>query len=304
MSDYVIPVGNMSRAWLDTLQLVHERGGRRTNVLTTVTDPLAPEYPAVRAAIDRVLVPGKHKSGTIQTVDTVAATIFPHTLYAAPGMAWAPELSPVDAARLDLAAADLYEVYSEMLPLLCTADGNKRGTYFGRMVSWPGKEPGGVNQLADRVKYLRQVRRDGKRAHNLSDIAIGGEAEPCANITSPEDAGSAADVSDVDDVGLQVYAATDRRQRGFPCLVHVDLTLLDGQLSMLAVYRHQYLITKAYGNLLGLARLLGYLAAQTGFAVGELAVQATLADTQEQHFGGRRGIQALIDSTLSSALLK
>jgi hypothetical protein len=295
MSDYVSPSGNLSGAWLDTLQLVHDRGGRRTNVLTTVTDPQAPEDPLVRAAVDTILVPGKHKSGTIHTVDTVAATIFPHTLYVDPGFVWTPELSPSDTAHLDRAAADLYEVYSEMLPVLCTADGNLRGTYFGRMISWPGKAPGGINQLAERVKYLRQVRHEGKSAHNLSDIAIGGEAE-----TPPDHANSSA--NDVDDVGLQVYATTDRRQRGFPCLVHVDFTLLAGQLSMLAVYRHQYLITKAYGNLLGLARLLGFVAAQTGFAVGELAVQATLADTQEQHFGGKRGVQDLIDSARSTVL--
>jgi hypothetical protein len=154
------------------------------------------------------------------------------------------------------------------------------------MVSWPGKQPGGVNQLADRVKYLRQVRRAGQSAYNLSDMTVGGQAE---------------DWEDPDDLGLQVYASTDRRQRGFPCLVHVDFTLLNGKLSMLAVYRHQYLVTKAYGNLVGLARLQAFLAQQTGFAVGELAIQATLADSQAASFGGRRGIDILIESAKQPA---
>lgn len=289
MSDYVEPAENISQAWLRTLDLVHVHGGRRTNVLTTVTDPLAPEDPAVRTAIDRVLVPGKRNGATIQSVDTVASTIFPHELYVSPDLVWSPDLDDGQATALDTAATDLYEVYGDMLPLLCTADGNSRGTYFGRMVSWPGKRPGGVNQLADRVKYLRDVRRAGKSAYNLSDMTIGGQAE--------EGIGQADEREDPDDdLGLQVYASTDRRQRGFPCLVHVDFTLLDGWLSMLAVYRHQYLVTKAYGNLVGLARLQAFLAQQTGFAVGELAVQATLADSEAPAFGGTRGIDSLIES--------
>ncbi|MEV5840953.1 hypothetical protein AB0M32_03165 [Streptomyces sp. NPDC051985] len=285
MSDYVEPAEDLGEAWLRTLELVHARGGRRVNVLTTITDPLAPEDTAVRAAIDAVLVPGPHKSGTIHSVQTVASTIFPQDLYRAPEVAWDLALSDEQKERLDQAADDLYATYTGMLPLLCTADGNPRGTYFGRMVSWPGKEAGGYNQLAARVRYLRNEHRAGRRRHNLSDIAVGGEAEPSEDHTAA-----------LQDVGVQVYAPTDERQRGFPCLVHIDLTLLDGRLSMLAVYRHQYLVTKAYGNLVGLARLLAFLAQQTGFEVGELAVQATMADTQQDHFGGRKGIKALIDS--------
>lgn len=289
MSDYVEPADDLGEAWLRTLELVHARGGRRVNVLTTISDPLAPEDPAVRAAIDALLVPGPHKSGTIHSVQTVASTIFPQDLYQAPPVSWDPALPDEQKQRLDEAADDLYAAYGGMLPLLCTADGNSRGTYFGRMVSWPGKEAGGYNQLADRVKYLRNERSAGRRTHNLSDIAVGGEAEPPEE--SLEDHPAA-----LHDAGVQVYAPTDRRQRGFPCLVHIDLTLLDGRLSMLAVYRHQYLVTKAYGNLVGLARLLAFLAQQTGFEVGELAVQATMADTQQGDFGGRKGIKALIDS--------
>jgi len=292
VSDYVEPTENLSLAWLRTLELVHARDGRRTNVLTTVTDPIAPEEPAVRAAIDGLLVPDKRNGGTIQTVDTVANTIFPHDLYTAPDLAWSPDLDNDQAAALDTAATDLYEAYGDMLPLLCTTAANSRGTYFGRMISWPGKGPGGVNQLAERVKYLRDVRRAGKSAYNLSDMTIGGQAE--------ESISDDREADDLDDLGLQVYASTDRRQRGFPCLVHVDFTLLDGRLSLLAVYRHQYLVTKAYGNLVGLARLQAFVAQQTGFAVGELAVQATLADTEASAFGGKRGIDALIESAKQS----
>ncbi|MHA6620309.1 hypothetical protein [Pseudonocardia sp. DLS-67] len=288
MSDYVAPAKNISDAWLLTLQLVHEGGGRRTNVLTTVCDPTAPEDPEVRGAIDAILIPGKRQGVHIQTVDTVANTIFPQELYNAPDVTWAPDIDPEEALALDAAAAQLYETYVDMLPVLRTVQANSRGTYFGRMVSWPGKTAGGINQLAERVDALRAEHRAGRSRYNLADITIGGQAEAGIEAAATADA--------PDDVGLQLYAADDRRPRGFPCLVHVDLTLLDGRLSMLAVYRHQYLVTKAYGNLVGLARLLAFLAQQTGFAVGELVVAATLADAEESTFGGRRGIDALIRS--------
>src|SRR5262249_18505243 len=83
-----------------------------------------------------------------------------------------------------------------------------------------------------------------------------------------------------------------RRTRGFPCLTHVDLTLHRGRLHATAVYRHQYLIDKAYGNLLGLSWLLQFLCQQTGYQLGELVVHATLADAQ----GRSRGLAIARDA--------
>ena len=283
MSGYVAGAPNISEAWLSTLDFVQHAGGHEVNVLTTVTDPLSGEAPTIRAQVDDLLAPGLRKGTSIQQVDTVANTIFPVHLYRDSGYAWSPDLNRGEVHVLDMAAADLYQAYGEMLPVLCTANGNSLGTYFGRMTSWPGREAGGVNQLADRVKYLRGNHKNGVRTQNVADIAIGGEAQPSA-------------APDLPDIGLQIYAPTDRRQRGFPCLVHIDLTLASGRLNMLAVYRHQYLITKAYGNLLGLSRLLAFLCQQTGFAAGELSVLATFADAERPTWGGKAGVDAVIRS--------
>ena len=271
MSTYVEPAETVSEAWLRTVEVVAAGGGRLVNVMTTITEP-GSEDGRIRGVIDRAL---ESRTRPAQSVETVAGTIFPADLYRDVGYPWRPDLSARDAQAIDAAAADLYESYELMLPLLLTADGNKQGTYFSRMITWPGKLAGGVNQLADRIRYLRGYRSRGVTAHNAADIAIGGEA-------------------DMPDQGLQVYAATDRRQRAFPCLVHVDLTLLHGRLSMLAVYRHQFLLTKAYGNLVGLSNLLQYLAQQSGFGVGELAIQATLADDERGGFGGMAGIAQVV----------
>lgn len=271
MSTYIEPAATVSEAWLRTVEVVVQGGGRLVNVLTTITEP-GSEDAHVRAVIDQTL-DGQDRRA--QSVETVAGTIFPAELYRDVGYPWRPGLSPEEAEALDDAATALFDSYELMLPLLLTANGNKGGTYFSRMVTWPGKEAGGVNQLADRIRYLRGHRTRGVTANNAADIAIGGEA-------------------DIPDQGLQVYAATDRRQRAFPCLVHIDLTLLAGRLSMLAVYRHQFLLTKAYGNLVGLSDLLKFLTQQSGFDVGELAVQATLADDERGSFGGRAGVEAII----------
>ena len=101
---------------------------------------------------------------------------------------------------LDRAAESLYDAYNDMLPLLRTVNANKRGTYFSRMITWPGKEPGGVNQLSARIERLRAEHRAGRQTHNTLDIDAAADA-----------------IADVEDLrGVQVYAATDRRTRGFP----------------------------------------------------------------------------------------
>lgn len=266
MSRYIEPAESLSEAWLTTLEQVHAAGGYAVNVMSTVTSPLAAEDPMIRKAIDDLLVDG-HRVGTrVQEVETVAGTIFPRDLYADPGIAYSPDLDGATKVSLDAAAADLYEAYLDMLPVLRTDTANARGTYFGRMVSWPGKTGGGRNQLADRVTTLRRALDLNQAKRNLEDIVVGGEGEG---------------LLDGDPAGVQVYAASDRRSRGFPCLVHIDLTVFDGRLSMAAVYRHQYLLTKAYGNLLGLSRLLNFLAQQSGYEVGELVVHATMADCEQ-----------------------
>jgi hypothetical protein len=227
-------------------------------VVSTVTEP-GTEIGSIRRVLDEAL-----DAAGAYLVDTVAETIFPASLYPDPGLDWSPVLSAAECAVLDAAAEALYDAYTGVLPMLRTVNANKSGTYFSRMISWPGKEAGGVNQLAARISRLRREHAAGRRTHNALDIDVAADG-----LTDEEELR-----------GLQVYASTDRRTRGFPCLTHVDLTLHHGRLHATAVYRHQYLIDKAYGNLLGLSWLMQFLCQQTGHELGELVVHATLADTQ------------------------
>ncbi len=270
----------LSEAWAGALAATAARpGGQAVHLLMTVTQPCA-ELPEVRRAVDDVLSEIRQ-----QSVETVAGTIFPASLYPIPNNAWEPDLATDEQARIDRAATTLYDRYGAMLPLLRTEKGNSKGTYFQRMISYPGPESGGFNQLQARIAAMRSLRRAGTRTGNYLNIELAQDGQPIER-------GEPGDVAQAG-VGLQLLRPEQGQPRGFPCLVHVDLTMEHDRLHVLAVYRRQNLITKAYGNLLGLSRLQAFLCQQTGLQLGQLAVMATFADAEYNEVRKRR-VDALI----------
>ena len=255
------PFASLEEAWLSALETAEtKRDGRLLHAVLSVTNPEAPMREIV-ASNDAVLVRrGDH------SVDTVASTVFPANLYAPPEIDYLPGLKPDEIELLDAAADDLYSSYRDMLPDLCSFNGNERGTYFGRLVSWPGKTSDGYNQLKRRVEQLRSHRNQRHSAANAADLAVEGVAE-VESVT-------------IEVAGLQMYRTDDERQMAFPCLVHIDLSVVDNRLSLMAVYRHWHLVHKAYGNLIGLTRLLHFLCQQTGYEPGELMIHATVANAE------------------------
>ncbi len=274
---HLVSASTLSEAWLRTFELVRRApGGRLTHVVTAVGDPGA-EVMGVRDELEKLLA---HNGS--QSIDTVAETIFPSSLYRDPCIDWHPSIATDSEAVLDDAAASLYESYIGMLPMLRTVGANRSGTYFSRMITWPGKVAGGTNQLELRIARLRSQARAGRRTNNTLDIDLGADALD----------------TDLPISGVQVYAVTDQRTRSFPCLTHIDLTLYEGQLHCTAVYRHQYLVEKAYGNLVGLSALLQFLCQQGGCVPGELVVHATMADAQPATFGGV--VDQFVDEALTA----
>lgn len=253
---------SIDEAWVAALAAAHaEDNGRLLHLVLAVDAPGAPE-PGMVALNDELLHRGGHHS-----VDRVASTVFPSSTYADPRLSFEPDMPAESLAVLDAAAEDLYSRYRTMLPLLQTFDGNSHGTYFGRLVSWPGKSGDGYNQLDTRVRQLRGRRSLRWSSTNAADMTTD---DPLATEWSG---------------GLREYDAHDERLIGFPCLVHLDISVLKNRLSLLAVYRHWHLIEKAYGNLIGLTRLHHFLAQQTGYGLGELMVHATVANAQHDDFG-------------------
>ncbi len=112
------------------------------------------------------------------------------------------------------------------------------GRYFQRMVAWPtgsGKGASTVNQLAENIRILREMRR--------------GEAKFFGNVT---------------EIALFDPARDLRKKMNRQCLSFIELKPeRDGnvwRLSMMAVYRNHYYVQRTLGNLIGLGRLLKFSA--------------------------------------------
>lgn len=259
MSYAVRPVASLSEAWLLGLERsVTQSKGRTVHLLITVEQP-GLEMENIRHCVDTML-----RHANQPSVDTVAQTIFPWELYDDPDVIWKPDLDADIGERIDRAALELYRRYLSILPIVLTDPANRRGTYFSRMISWPGKGADGANQLGMRIAALRHEHNSRRFTNNTIDMDLSVDCDSDDSYTT----------------GTQIYAVTDQRSRGFPCLVHLSFTLLNGVLHCTAVYRHHYLMTKAYGNLVGLSYLMRFLCQQTGFKLGELVVNATLADCE------------------------
>lgn len=131
---------------------------------------------------------------------------------------------------------------------------NRRGTYFQRLVAWPQADGGEFNQLEATVVKLRTAAERGHRNGNKYELSV-------------------------------FHPLRDTNPLGFPCLSHVSVTLRDGYLDLTALYRNQYFISRAYGNYVGLAQLLRFLAAESGFEVGELLCIASHGRLDTDHCG-------------------
>jgi Thymidylate synthase len=164
---------------------------------------------------------------------------------------------------------ELANHYRERYPILQRFRANRRGTYFGRVVEYPmgeGEQP--FDQLNDLIGKLRTETRarDGHRPRGLSSRYE-------VNVWRPGDLPA----------GM-----------GFPCMAHMSFHMVDRRLHLTAQYRNQYLIERAYGNYVGLAGLLSYVAGVVGLDVGELMVVGGHVELDTHGRAGIRVIRQLI----------
>jgi hypothetical protein len=225
---------NVSAAWVQGLEALLEVGGEAVN-LTVAIDDAAAEFPAVRAEVDAFIDQRRHTKKGLQRISTVANTIFPQSLY-------------VERLGID-AEAHLYEMERRSRPV--TRRRNSRGNYFERMVAWPGPSGQMFNQLDQAITRLRRLREQGKQRGNQFEVGL----------TTPSDEAMAMPIA---------VPGRDRQTIGFPCLSHVSLSLQKGVVHMSALYRNHEFIERAYGNYVGLGRLLWFVAHQSGWPMGEL----------------------------------
>lgn len=246
----------LSEAWLAAVELLLDRGGKAVNLNVAFAAATGDGTP-VQDEIDAFLEERDLRSedNEVWSVGTVANTIFPDALYH-------PHLAGTAAARL-------YENYALSMRMHRRRKRDKE-TYFNRLVAYPFA-PATDEDLDQRLNadgtwnqldfYVRRLRKQRETLHLSSSYELG--------------------VSHPIDADLRIQAPfKDKRMTSFPCLSHISLTLVDDHVHMNATYRNQTFVTRAFGNYVGLARLLRFIAIETGAQPGEVQVVATHGDAE------------------------
>ncbi|GAS98589.1 putative uncharacterized protein [Mycolicibacterium canariasense] len=238
MTDFCyIEAPNLAAGWLDSILWVAAQPHRKAfHTVTRIVDASLDGSPRIHRAASDLL-----NEVQLPSVATVANTIFPAAMAA----------QTPDATELGVR-------YERVFPELQRLDRNNRnGTYFLRLVAYPGAAGTTTNQLQRIVSALNvELSTDGpKRARYEATLEIPADApEP---ITA----------------GIPVFEPSlDTSPMGFPCLSFLSFQHDCSLLHAVAHYRSQWLMQRGLGNYLGIARLQRYLAEQAGLTAGHLTV--------------------------------
>ena len=236
-----------STAWALAADYLRTRPDAECSNLAVSIASAASERGEIRHELDTFIRAARARGKRIPDIDTVRDTIFQTSFYR-------PNAKDPEE--------HLYGMESRIRAAVRRAPGNRNGTYFERLVAYPGAQ-GGVNQLRRVVDRLRSAARNGRRNGNQYELAL-------------------------------YHPEKDPYPVGFPCLSHISITLRGGVLDATAVYRNQYFLARAYGNFLGIGAVMTFLAAESGFSVGELLCVASHARLEADGFGQER-VRALVD---------
>jgi thymidylate synthase len=148
----LITAAGISEAWLSALRYLDNNGREAWDLAVEMLDPQAAENPQIRSQLDSELA----RRG-LQTVETVAATIFPESIW---------RTSQGDRDRF-------YERYLRINRKMRRFPGNHHGTYFERLIRWPPGVNSTNNQLESVIKRMhREFRDGGSRLRVVYDLAI------------------------------------------------------------------------------------------------------------------------------------
>lgn len=256
---------NLSAAWVAAYEeLADTKDCDAVNLTVAIAKP-GVEILGVRQAVDaevaRLGVAGQTLFN--KSVHTVANTIFPISLY----REGRPQAFFENAIKGQSGRNGRI-----------TSWGPNSGTYIGRLLNYPTHDGGRFNQVARMLANL-DADRNYRDSYEISLACEHPDLDP-------------------DQLDLFASASTfvpdyDNNHRGGQCLSHISLTLSPGGvLSMTALYRHQTYLTRAYGNFLGLSRLLHFLVRESHkeLRVGELLVVASHADIESAARASRTGL--------------
>jgi thymidylate synthase len=152
----------------------------------------------------------------------------------------------------DHGAPEFYDIYIDKVFPKLKRSSRDWGRYFERMMAYPG--PDGPDNLLDRlVKKMKRNIKSGTPYRNIYELPI-----------------------------YNPVKDADGSPRGGQCLSFLSFKLdKDRRILLSAVYRNHYYTEKLLGNIIGLGRLMQFVADQTGATVGPLSILSThaVADT-------------------------
>jgi thymidylate synthase len=145
---------NVSIAWLAAAKSLLERskvkaGREAWDLAVEILDP-ASEVSTIRAGLDEQLA-----GQELQSIDTVANTIFPQSLW-----------------RSSRSREEFFDRYRRMVPKLKKFRVNSRGLYFDRLTEWPpgGAEP--INQVEAVIKRITSERQGRGPLRFVYDMSV------------------------------------------------------------------------------------------------------------------------------------
>ncbi|MFF9078766.1 hypothetical protein ACF1BR_03665 [Streptomyces rubiginosohelvolus] len=250
MHTFTVDAPDTSRAWLEACARLSRAPGKKAfHTVVRIAEPLK-EDAHVRAELDRVRA--ARSKDPLYPIDTVVNTLF-----------------PVALAATCSTHEELTARYRAFYPRLQEVRRNTHGTYFGRLVAYPGtpEKPDPVDQLARVIRRLDKLRTSSK----WSAVYEAGAAQ-----VSDDEMWEAGPR---ESEALIRAAAVDTQTLDFPCLSHCSFQL-DGAANtvhLAAYYRSHYMFDRAYGNYLALGHLCAWVARHAGLTPGTLTVMAGCA---------------------------
>ncbi|MBL1120487.1 hypothetical protein JK364_50585 [Streptomyces sp. 110] len=255
MHTFTVDAPDISRAWLEACtRLAGLPGNRAFHTVVRITDPLQ-EDPHLRVELDRLRA--ARTKPLLYPVDTVVNTLF-----------------PVELAATCATHQELTSRYRALYPRLCEVRRNARGTYFGRLVAYPGThdKPEPVDQLARVIRRLDKLRSSAKwsAVYEAGTAHVTDDDAPQEEEMVPTSAGTEAPIR---------AAALDTQTLDFPCLSHCSFQFdsATDTVHLAAYYRSHYMFDRAYGNYLALGHLCAWVARHTQLTPGTLTVMAGCA---------------------------
>ncbi|MEU9213407.1 hypothetical protein AB0D27_37260 [Streptomyces sp. NPDC048415] len=255
MHTFTVEAPDVSGAWLEACTRLSEIPGKKAfHTVVRIANPLQ-EDPHLRAELDRLRA--ARTKEPLYPIDAVVNTLF-----------------PTEFAGTCATHEELTDRYRALYPRLREVKRNAHGTYFGRLVAYPGTadKPEPVDQLARVIRRLDKLRSTAK----WSAVYETGTA----HVTDDDEVWEAELPDTAAGTEAVIRAASlDTQTLDFPCLSHCSFQL-DGTtdtVHLAAYYRSHYMFDRAYGNYLALGHLCAWVARHAHLKPGTLTVMAGCA---------------------------